>query len=113
MGSETASKQVLIRMTPSEVAAIDGVRGALPRGTWLKRLAAEAVLAARGLEQASGAAVSNALAPAEVPVPDRGAARRKGMLVMGPDPAVVQAAVVAARPVRPMVRQPRPIVQKR
>lgn len=47
---ERASEAVLVKFTPSELAALDGARGLEPRTVFIKRYMAAVVRAQRGRE---------------------------------------------------------------
>lgn len=69
-------KQVLVRFEADELAAVDRVRGDVPRAAWLRRLCSDAVLAhdvLAGPRAASGEASAGAVASrADLPAPAAG-----------------------------------------
>jgi hypothetical protein len=99
-----ASEQILIRISPRELEAIEGARGEVPRSTWIKERCRDAIVAQRSgvvqLPPRGGEVV--AMAPAEGLEPGGERARSLGLTGDG-----------SRRPAGGMVGQPRPIVQKR
>lgn len=92
-----------LRISPEELAAIDRVRGLMPRGSWIKQLCRDAVLAHDALRP---------VGPDPNPEPEIAAS------VEAAGEAMVEMASAAVRrteglAARPMVGQPRPIVGKR
>lgn len=45
MASRTPKKQILLKVTPEELADVDRVRGDVPRARWMRALMRDAVLA--------------------------------------------------------------------
>jgi hypothetical protein len=97
-----ASEQILIRISPRELEAIEGARGEVPRSTWIKERCREAIVAQRsGIVQLPRGGEVVAMTPAEIVEPDRERARSLGLT-----------GGASRRPAGGMVAQPRPIVQK-
>lgn len=96
-------RTVTVRFEDGALEDVDRVRGRVPREAWIRDLCAAAVVAADALG-------SSGLPPA---LSSRGEARAVEALRALPGVKRGSEVAPAQRPVRPVVRQPRPIVQKR